>query len=110
MDKFVKEGEEKPMVDVTTYKWFNKPKEPIQSAKDLLDKRISLTFQQVIDFFEGKQTVDHRDSHAVGNLMLIDFCYVGYISDGVLLEIMRAGFRYRQHIGPMGERINVIEL
>lgn len=74
------------------------------TASGILQTRVSVTFEEIIKGFMPSLNNDR-------NSRLVEISLIGvYLSDPVLLRLIRAGFHYRKHIGPIGETIHVISL
>lgn len=71
-------------------------------AYDILSGVKTITLLDVIERFE--EELKHRP-----NVCEV-FFLSSYLPDHQLAQIAKAGFRYRMHVGPIGETIHVISL
>ncbi len=72
----------------------------IMTADELLATRKTVEINDVMSIFQEQYNFDKAEISFVGL----------YLSDEVKLQLFNLGFKYRKHLGPIGETCHVISL
>lgn len=81
--------------------------EQFKTAKEILDETRSISVLDVMNQFGQAPNI----GAAVIENLRTEAIFIGvYISNEVRLELARLGFRYRTHIGPSGETVEIFSI